>query len=68
MMACGNCGLTVRDIPQLVQFRTARGTELRLWFCNLHCVYWGGVKYAKSAPTTVKAFRKLFPGAVEVVS
>lgn len=68
-MKCGNCKvelLPLGENSQAVEFRTARGTELRILFCSLSCVFWGGVKHAQSAPTTVKAFRTLFPEAVEV--
>jgi hypothetical protein len=74
-MNCGQCQKPLRvgsDLhieSQSVSFRTANGLDIRVHFCSLQCVWWGGQKYARSAnpgaPTTKRTFKALYPGAVE---
>jgi len=78
-MNCAQCGKAL-DLVKLAQlegeepttalpvtFHVAR-RRVRLWFCSLACVYWGGVLWARAgAPTTVKAVQLAFNGRVEVL-
>lgn len=71
---CGNCEkpLEVIDgvpVSQSLAFRTGNGMDIRVHFCSLRCVWWGGQKYARStnpgAATTKRTFKALYPQAVE---
>lgn len=74
-MKCGQCERRLQLVDLKLEgvslsFRTSRGTHIKIHFCSLSCLFWGGVKYAKgqggtTAPTTERTFRALYPGAVE---
>ncbi len=75
-MKCGQCATELKltgDLQlegEMVRFRTARGVAVRIHFCSVLCVFWGGMKYvqgvgATTAPTTRQTFKRLYPGAVE---
>lgn len=71
-MKCGNCTKPVElGRSVIVTFQTSgpAGRQVRIHFCNVQCCWWGGQKYARStnpgAPTTLRTFRALYPGAVE---
>lgn len=52
---------------QRVDFQLER-KKIALWFCSLHCVFWGGVNHARmGSATTVTGLRERFGAAVEVV-
>lgn len=74
-MKCGQCKRELQLTSELqlrsesVTFRTSRGTDVRVHFCSLLCLFWGGAKYTRSlnpgAATTARTFRQLYPGACE---
>jgi hypothetical protein len=67
---CGYCKERVDvSMAQRVDFAlNGNRTKIAIWFCSLHCVFWGGAAHARSGfATTVKALRERFGAAVEVV-
>jgi hypothetical protein len=81
---CGQCGkvlqlvggvlpsngppvLAYQSVP--VGFRTGNGVDIKVHFCSTNCLWYAGIKYARSlnpgAATTKRTFKTLYPGAVE---
>lgn len=67
---CGYCKERVEaSKAQRVDFLISGGrTQIAIWFCSLHCCFWGGAQHTRTgSATTVRSLRERFGAAVEVV-
>lgn len=67
---CGYCKERVEQAKaERVDFGlNSNRTKVAIWFCSLHCVFWGGAQHARTgSATTLKVLRERFGAAVEVV-
>lgn len=67
---CGYCQARVAIAKaERVEFGlNANRAKVAIWFCSLHCVFWGGARHHRvGAATTLRSLRELFGAAVEEV-